>query len=406
MYRILLREIFKRFWKDRCFLNAQALTYDTVFALVPLLALGLSVIRLFIGTNDLLIEINKVLSQFLNPGALSKVRSTFLELIDRAQSAPLGAASMAVFVTMAVGLLMQFETTLNEIFRVRNSRGWLQRVTVYWMGLTLGPLLIALPLGTTLYLTHLGFKGMTLVASFSRFWTLIFVSALFLGTFLYLPAQKIRFVPALIGALCAGIIWFFMANLYAFYTSKAVTYSRIYGSLSTIPFFLLWLFINWSVVLFGAEITGVLHQKELIIAHYRYPKRQFLPLIGLASLLEIFIHHRKGLPGPREADLARKLKVSPFELEPILENLREAGIIFLFEERLFPARDADCILLQEIREALAGTLPPEPPEEVSLRVAYEFLNADCSGWQKLTLKDLLDRLETYKGASKECPPKE
>ncbi len=393
MYRILLREIFKRFWNDRCLVSAQALTYDTVFALVPLLAFGLSVIRLFIGTEDLLAEINKGLSQFLNPGALSKVQTTFSNLIDRAQSAPLGAASMLVFIAMAVGLLMQFEGTLNQIFRVRVQRSWLQRVTVYWMGLTLGPLLIALPLGITIYLTHLGFKGVTLLASFSRFWTLFFITALFLGTFLYLPSGRVRFIPALVGSLSAGILWFVMANLYAFYTSKAVAYSRIYGSLSVIPFFLLWLFINWGVVLFGAEITGVLNQKALILAHYRYPRRQSLPFVGLASLLEIFRHHREGLPGPTEAFLAETLRVSPFELEPILDNLKKAGFIFVFEERLFPAKDAERVLLQEVREALAGALPPEPPEVPSLRVAYEFLKKDCRAWRDLTLKDLLDRLE-------------
>ena len=99
--------------------SAQALTYNTVFALIPLLAFALSVVRFFVGTEEISSRINDALSQFLNPGALSKAQQTILNLVEEAQKATLGAASMILFLTMVVGLLMQFEEVLNEIFRIK-----------------------------------------------------------------------------------------------------------------------------------------------------------------------------------------------------------------------------------------------------------------------------------------------
>ncbi len=391
-HKILLKEIFRRFWHDRCLTHAQALTYNTVFALVPLLAFMLSIIRLFIGTEDLITEINEGLSKFLNPGTLSKVQETILNLINRAQTAPLGAASMIIFLAMVIGLLMQFEEVLNQIFRIKNHRTVVQRITVYWMGLTLGPILVALPLGITIYFTHLGLKGRDILSSFSRFWTLFFITLLFLGVFLYLPAKRIRVIPAIVGAVLAGVLWFFVANIYAFYTSKAVAYSKLYGSLSAIPFFLLWLFMNWSVVLFGAEITGVFNQKELILAHYLYPRDQAISLVGLAVLLEIYRRHHEGLPGPNEAHLVKILKVSPLELEDIINRLKDATFIFEFEDCFFPSKDPSKVYLSRVYESVIGRLPKEPPSEPSVKIAYEFLKTHSRAWSEYTLKDLLDRI--------------
>ncbi len=392
--KILIKEIFRRFWQDRCLIYAQALTYDTVFALVPLLAFILSVVRFFIGTEDIIAEINEALSKFLNPGALSKVQSTIITLIHHAQTAPLGAASMMVFMAMALGLLMQLEDVLNKIFRVKTQRSFLQKITVYWLGLTLGPILVALPLGATVYLTHLGFKGVTLFSSFARFWTFFSIAFLFFGVFIYLPAKKIHFMPALIGAIFGGILWFFVATIYTIYTSKAVAYSKLYGSLSAIPFFLLWLFMNWGVMLFGAEIAGVFEQKDLVLAHYRYMKNQASILIGLGILIEVYQKHREGLPAPNEAELVQNLECSPFELERIIQQLKEASLIFEFEDQFFPSKDPSRILIAEIQEALMGKLPHEPPRQPSLKVAYDFLRTDCRVYTELTLKDLLERLNT------------
>ena len=386
---VLFKEIFRRFWDDRCLLYAQALTYNTVFAIVPLLAFGLSMVRFFLGKEEIVSRTILALSRVLNPGALSKAQEVLLNLISQAEKAPLGTASMIIFITMVLGLLMQFEEVLNLVFRVKNTRSYLQRATIYWMGLTLGPLLVALPLGMTFYLTRLGLKGMGLVSFLSKFWTIPSIVLLFSAVFLYLPARRIRLSAAVAGAFAAGVLWMIAASAYAFYTSKAVTYSKLYGSLSTIPLFLLWLWVNWSIVLLGAEIAGVLDQKRAILAHHRAEKGLSWFFLGLGALLEIYLAHFRGEDSPALVSLAEDLQASPFELERILEKLEKAHLLKRFEGLYYPARSADTLVLSEVQKALEGDLPQEPPLDPSLKVSYRFLKEREKFWQDATLKDLL-----------------
>ena len=385
---ILIKEILRRFWRDKCMMSAQALTYNTVFALIPLLAFALSVVRFFVGTEEILARISEALSRFLNPGALSKAQQTIFDLVNEAQRGPLGAASMIIFLTMVVGLLMQFEEVLNEIFRLKRGRAFLQKITVYWMGLTLGPLLIALPLGVTIYLAHLGLKGMGVVPFLLKFWTIPTIILLFAGIYIYLPATKVKLIPALVGATVSAILWIIVASLYAIYTSKAVAYSKLYGSLSAIPFFLLWLWVNWMVVLLGAEITAVLQEKEKIIAHYLASNNVSYLLLALGSLIIIYHYYRKGIEGPDVTALAKRLKTSPYYLEEIIEKLNKKGITQEYNNKLILAKDAETLPLTEIQQAIEGELPPEEPENKLLKKVYQALLKRQELWQNLTLKDL------------------
>ncbi len=389
---ILFKEVFRRFWKDRCLLYAQALTYNTVFAIVPLLAFGLAMVRFFLGKEELVSRVILSLSRVLNPGALSKAQEVLLNLISQAEKAPLGTASMLIFITMVLGLLMLFEEVLNLVFRVKNTRSYLQRATIYWIGLTLGPILVALPLGMTFYLTRLGLKGMGLVSFLSKFWTIPSIVLLFSTIFLYLPARRIRVSAAISGAFAAGVLWMIAVSVYAFYTSKAVTYSKLYGSLSSIPLFLLWLWVNWSIVLLGAEIAGVLDQKRAILAHYRANRSISWFFLGLGALLEIYLAHHRGEDPPDLVSLAEDLTASPFNLEKILEKLEQAQILKKLEGFYYPARSAESLVLIQVQRAIEGDLPQDPPLYPPLKVPYRFLQAREKFWSEATLKDLLNEV--------------
>ncbi len=369
-------------------MSAQALTYNTVFALIPLLAFALSVVRFFVGTEEILTRLNEALSRFLNPGALSKAQETIFTLIQEAQRAPLGAASMILFLTMVVGLLMQFEEVLNLIFRIKERRAFLQKITVYWMGLTLGPILVALPLGVTIYLAHLGLKGMGVVPFLLKFWTIPTIILLFAGIYIYLPATKVKVFPALIGATISAVLWVGVASLFAIYTSKAVAYSKLYGSLSAIPFFLLWLWVNWMVVLLGAEITAVIQDKTKILLHYKNAKNYCTLLIALGSLLKIYDHHHKGEEAPSALSLALEMQTSPFEIEKVLEALEKKKIIYAHEEKYLLAKDAESLPLIEVQQAIEGELPSEPPQNKFLETSYKFLKKEEKLWRSTTLKEL------------------
>ncbi len=392
---IIFREIIRRFWRDKCIMSAQALTYNTVFALIPLLAFALSVVRFFVGTEEIINRINEALSRFLNPGALSKAQQTIFSLIAEAQRAPLGAASMILFLVMTIGLLMQFEEVINDIFHVKNRRTFLQKITIYWMGLTLGPLLVALPLGVSVYLAHLGLKGMGVVPLLLKFWTIPTVILLFTSIYIYLPATKIKLIPALVGASISAILWVIIASLYAFYTSKAVAYSKLYGSLSVIPLFLLWLWVNWMVVLLGAEVAAVLQQKNKIILDYKYQNDTSLLLLGLATMLVIYHHHHEGKDGPDIIELSKTLKTSPFKLEKILEQLMQKNLLYTIGNKYVLAKDAEILKIEEIENAIDGNIPEKEPETNIIKAAYHFLKEKRNIWSQKTLKELYKNYQQY-----------
>ncbi|WP_082863548.1 YhjD/YihY/BrkB family envelope integrity protein [Thermodesulfatator autotrophicus] len=402
---ILIKEVFRRFWRDNCLMSAQALTYNTVFAFVPLLAFAFSMVQIFIGQEEIIARINQALSQFLNPGALSKAQETILNLVQEAQHAPLGAASMIIFLTMVIGLLMQFEDVINHIFRVKAKRTFFQKLAIYWMGLTLGPILVTLPLGATIYLTHLGFKGFGFVSFLSKFWIIPTLILLFMGVYLFLPVKKISVKGALLGATIAAILWLLVASIYAVYTTKAVAYSKLYGSLAAIPLFLLWLWLNWTVVLLGAEIASVFHYKEKILAHYRYHNNYSNLLVALGILLNIFHPVYKGEKAPGLLKLSHLLKASPFKLEKIISLLKAKGLIYKVNGSYLLAKDAEKIVLSEILEAIEGKLPDSPPEYSLLKAPYEFLLQEKTHWQTKTLKELyLQVEEEVDGPLPEVPP--
>ncbi|OAG27597.1 hypothetical protein TH606_06050 [Thermodesulfatator autotrophicus] len=386
-------------------MSAQALTYNTVFAFVPLLAFAFSMVQIFIGQEEIIARINQALSQFLNPGALSKAQETILNLVQEAQHAPLGAASMIIFLTMVIGLLMQFEDVINHIFRVKAKRTFFQKLAIYWMGLTLGPILVTLPLGATIYLTHLGFKGFGFVSFLSKFWIIPTLILLFMGVYLFLPVKKISVKGALLGATIAAILWLLVASIYAVYTTKAVAYSKLYGSLAAIPLFLLWLWLNWTVVLLGAEIASVFHYKEKILAHYRYHNNYSNLLVALGILLNIFHPVYKGEKAPGLLKLSHLLKASPFKLEKIISLLKAKGLIYKVNGSYLLAKDAEKIVLSEILEAIEGKLPDSPPEYSLLKAPYEFLLQEKTHWQTKTLKELyLQVEEEVDGPLPEVPP--
>lgn len=362
---IYWKTVGKRFWQDHCLTQAQALTYATLFALIPLLALVFAIARLFIQAEDIMSRAETLLSQFLNPAALESVQETLFGLLKKAQEAPLGKASMLIFLFMILGLLMQTEGVLNQIFRVRKGRNIPQKITVYWMGITLGPVLLLLPLIGSIYLSHFAgrFSFLSWTLRGLHIFTVIFF---FIGLYFYLPGRKVKLQAAFFGGLVAGLLWVLTAYLYTLYTAKAVAYSKLYGSLAAFPLFLLWLFLSWAVTLFGAEAAAVYEEKEWLANGYEVPK----PLLALAIALELGRAYEKGEAPLEIFELSQKLNTSPALIEEVLEILEEKSLILRTEGGFLLARDMVTIKIKSIVSPFMGELPGEPPAEESLQKAY------------------------------------
>jgi len=252
--------IWHRYFDDHVQTNAAALAFTTVLALVPAAAVMFSMLSVFPVFQDWATELENFVYDNLVPAAGDLVQSHVQEFIG--QTGRLTAFGLLFLLVSALLLLFTIEETLNKIWRVENSRSVMQRLLSYWAVLTLSPLLMGASLSLTSYLVTTALQGDGNVAE-ARGWFLgilpfLFETLAFVLLYTAVPNKPIRFKHALAGGVFAAVMFEITKRSFTWYISNFHSYEIIYGALSSIPIFLLWIYLSWLVVLVGAEITAVL----------------------------------------------------------------------------------------------------------------------------------------------------
>lgn len=254
----------RRFQNDGCFAAAGALSYTTLVSLVPLLVIALAVLSafpIFESLRDRLLGV--VFTNFV-----PEVGSTVVHYISEftASAGKTTAVGLVVFAATGVLLLATIEDRLNAIWRVHVPRRWVTRLLVYWAVTTLGPFLLAATLslsGEVLVVRRkIGLTGAinTWMDSFlNDLAVLIPFSAEVIGLvalFSLIPHCPVRWRDALRGGVVAAVLLEISKSIFTFYIGHFASYQAIYGALAAVPIFLLWMYLGWSIILFGAEIAA------------------------------------------------------------------------------------------------------------------------------------------------------
>jgi membrane protein len=253
---------------------AAALTYRTIFGLVPLLMVSMLAFRLFGDMDKAARHLQSAAYTFFNyevdstrPEAMAFKAALDERLIDVMETVgglsfeAIGAVGALLLIWAALGLLISFEDAANRIYRAPRGRGWLTRIGIYWTVLTLGPILLLVVLYAAEYWLRrseaLPLLG-PLLAFLGGFGSL--AGSLLVLSLLYklLPNTLVRWRPALSGALVAAVLWAASKWAFGLYVSRALPYMKLYGAIGLIPLFLFWLYLNWLIVLFGLEIAFTL----------------------------------------------------------------------------------------------------------------------------------------------------
>lgn len=254
------KRVWHRFFDDHVQTNAAALAFTTILALVPAAAVTFSMLSVFPVFAQWSKELEAFVYQNLVPAAGEVVQKQVQEFIG--QTAKLTAFSLLFLLVSALLLLFTIEETLNKIWRVENSRSLVQRILSYWAVLTLAPLLMGASLSLTSYIVSTTLGGEGDVARARTFFLAIvpflFVVLAFILLYMAVPNKPIRFKHALIGGVTAAILFEITKRGFTWYVSNFHSYEIIYGALSTIPIFLIWVYVSWLVVLVGAEVTAIL----------------------------------------------------------------------------------------------------------------------------------------------------
>lgn len=306
---------------------AASLTFTSLLSLVPLITIALSLFSAFPVFNEYLDQFREFVLSYLAPETGARFISGYMSQFAESASR-LTAVGIVLLTVTAMLLMLTIDNAFNTIWRVSRPRSLLQRVLVYWAVITLAPLLVGGSLSLTSWLS--GFSAVygkqmpSVSLDMLKLIPVLMTTAAFTLLFRVVPNRFVPMQHAVIGGLVASIAFESMNRGFVFYISHFPTYKLVYGAFSSVPIFLLWVYLSWLTVLFGAIMTASL-------SHWRSTHSlrldQAAKLYYAMSMLKLM--HKGFLKGEVQTlpVLSRQLRIGFDDVERILEVLTKARIV-------------------------------------------------------------------------------
>jgi membrane protein len=387
-------------------LRAMSLVYTTLLSIVPMLALSFSVLKAFGVYN----QIQPMLLTFLEPlgekGA--EITNRIIQFIQNMNVGVLGSVGLALLLYTAVSLVQKIEESFNFIWHVDRSRSVGERFSRYLSALFVGPILLFAALGMTAAVMSMEFvRGLMaigpvgwLVQEGDRFVPYLFVIGAFTFVYMFIPNTRVRFGPALAGGIVGGILWQSAGWGFALFAAGSARYAAIYSGLAILILFMLWLYLSWLILLFGASVAFYIQHPEYRVQQAGEPQlsnkmRERLALVLMSMIARR--HLEQSSPWSAEA-LAQTMHVPLRSVRMLLGVMTTGGVLVRTSEEpsgYVPARDLGTLTLKELLETVrtigenrflnVASLPaPEVVEDV-IRRADRAVEAALGG---MTVKDL------------------
>ena len=248
---------FNNFQKERIHVTAGYLSYVTLMSLVPLMVVMLSVMTAFPIFSEIRELIENFIYQNFVPASGDVVQEHITGFVSNASK--MSAIAITALFILAMLLISAIDKCLNKLWRVNEKRRIITSFSMYWMVLSLGPVLVGSSLVMTSYifslvsigdydllgLSNIVVQALPLVASIAAFFILYMV----------VPNKVVPAKFALAGAMLAAVLFEIAKKAFAIYVTQLPSYQAIYGALSSIPILFLWVYLSWLVVLVGALFT-------------------------------------------------------------------------------------------------------------------------------------------------------
>ena len=427
--------VIRQFIRHRCFVRASALSYSTLIALIPLLAVALSVTSSLLknqGEEQFQHAIERMAGALVPPATLStkatasdnhavtivtniaasenagtnevstnlvaagspattsvvpvsaqkELARQIWVFVQKTQSAKLGALGGVLLVFVAISLLGRIEETFNDIWGVTRGRNLLTQIQLYSTAIMLGPLLLITALGLTGgsqfqsakdFITQTPFVGKIIF----ELLPLLVLWLTFAFVYLLLPNTKVKFSAAFVGGVVAGTLWH-LNNVFGYlFVSRVFTNSTIYGSLYLLPVFMAGIYFSWVILLFGVQIAYAYQNRaaylqDRLADNINQRGREFVALRLMTCLGQRF---QNGLRPATVIQLSSELGIPSRLTQSVLRTL------------------AHTQLVTEVAGAEASFVPARPLETIN---AYDILLALRTGTgQELPLREEPALAEIY-----------
>ena len=351
----------ERFYWDNGFSKAASLAYTALFSLVPFVTLGFGILASFALSQGYVEGVEQfIIHQLVPAPEVAQQLIEFLHQVGQNVTA-LNVPMLAFFIVSSILLLNHIEYSLNETWQVFEPRPWVHRVGAFSAIILITPILalsayVFVKLRVEPFLA--GFNSTYFSSAYNYFVPFFLIFSSFVCVYYLVPKAPVRFRSAVFGAFFTAILFLSAYAGFAVYVERNVTYDKLYGAISAVPIFLFWLYIFWTVVLLGAEVT---YQAQYLPRTGKIWKRtvhsvgdgqMVLSIQALVMITKAFLEGRRM---PDYLEIAERLGCSSVVLRPALDALAHAEIISLgnSREKLFTLmRSPDKISLQEINEVL------------------------------------------------------
>lgn len=357
--RVLLSSA-ERFYWDDALTRASSLAYTSLLSLVPVTVLAFGLFASFAVSTEYIEEVRTfIFKQFVPDDAFVNEVLGYIRTFSHAIS-DLNVVFVLFLVITSLLLINSIEYALNATWQVFEPRPVAQRLMIFSSIVLIAPVLLL----SVYYFAEqsrlskilnetAGFSF--LVVNFLPF-SIDFVAF----TLLYwlIPKAPVKLSSAMYGAAVSALAFTLAKYGFATYLRDFATYNALYKSIAAVPVFLLWLYLSWAIVLFGAECS---YQSQYLPRFGRLFKRTMLSVgdarlvLAVQALVGIAKAFAAGVRMPNDIELAEQLGCSSVVLKPTLDALERAGIVARGDSRDMPLtlmRSPERIIVQDLMLAL------------------------------------------------------
>lgn len=385
--------------------RAMGLVYTTLLTLIPLAAFSFAILKLFGASGDVELVVRQFFSG-LGPANAAKLTSHVMLVVNRISGGVLGTVGFALLAWTLVSMIKKVEDSFNFLWRVHQPRSLARRVIHYLTLVVAGPVILVMFIGMSRRaIDSAPFRSMRHLPLFALVTTAgiklapyAMVIVFFAGLYLLVPNTRVRWRPALIGAIVAGVLWAAVGRMFTAFVEHSTRLAIVYAGFALVVAALLWTYLGWLILLAGTLLSFYVQNPVYLRLGMQQLKLSSVEVEQLALRVMYFVgrSHLTGDTRWSVDSLAAELGLPGIAVSEMVLALERAGLLAVGEgDDLLPARDLGRITLAEIldiaRSRRGGLFTPRPVPipaiDRLLAAIEESRRARCGD---LTLRDLAD----------------
>jgi membrane protein len=338
-----------------------SLVYTTLLSVVPLVAFSFSVLKGLGVHKNLESKLYTVLEPLGDKGV--EITDRLMTLVNNVNGSVLGGIGLAFFIYTAISMVQKIEESFNYVWYVSKPRSFSRRFTEYMLILLLGPVAIAIALGALASLQNEAIVQWAannallgpIFSATSKLTPFLVVTAVFTALYKYMPNTEVRFRSALVGGLTGGFLWATLGMIFAAFVANSARTQAIYASFAIAITTLIWLYLNWLILLIGSQLAFYFQNPAYMRIGRREPRlsNAMRERLALNIMLIVGAAFRDANKSVNQRALSEELRIPSITVTPIIMALANKGLLTTLEnDDLLPGREMSRITLNDILEVV------------------------------------------------------